>query len=206
MGRHAAKTQRPGKRGPSALLICIALLGPAGCNTGSDSAAQGDNDLATGTRAVYESAALDTDAPSAKHDIAGRSAFPAVGETLDKPIAYKRLSNEEQFAPAIDPADIPAVVPWDQASRYVGYEITVEGRIVSVGRSNDGQVHFLNFHQDWRGKFYMVLFDDLAGTLNQPVEQTFKGRLIRVRGKVETYRGRPQVRILSMGQVRFIDE
>lgn len=143
--------------------------------------------------------------PNAIDPIANRSAFPEPGETLDKPIAAKRLSDEDQFAPQIDPADIPAVVPWEQASQYVGYEITVEGRIVTVGRSNDGNVHFLNFAEDYRDKFYMVIFDDLAQTLDKPVEELFKGKLVRVKAEVETYRGKPQIRIRSMDEVVYLE-
>ncbi|MFN3167971.1 MAG: OB-fold nucleic acid binding domain-containing protein [Phycisphaeraceae bacterium] len=207
MSRHAVNTSSPGKRGLRTALLWIALIGPAGCDTGSGSAAQGDIDLTTGTRVVFEpGAAVDTDTPSAKHDIAGRSAFPAVGETLDKPIAYKRLSNEAQFALPIDPADIPAVVRWQDASKYVGYEITVQGRIVGVGQSRDGKVNFLNFHEDYRGKFYMVIFDDLAKTLDQSVEALFKGEVVRVKGKVDTHRNNPQMKITSMDQVEFVGE
>jgi hypothetical protein len=149
---------------------------------------------------------LDADAPSAKHDIAGRSAFPAVDETLDKPIAYKRLSDIEQFALPIDPADIPAVVEWQDASKYVGYDITVQGMIVNIGQSRDGKVNFLNFDEDWRGKFYMVIFDDLAETLDKSIATLFEGKVVRVKGKVETHRGNPQLKITSMDQVEFVGD
>ena len=159
----------------------------------------------TGTTRI-SAVTVNPDAPNAKDGVAKRSAFPEPGESIEKPLAYKRLSDEEQFAPAIDPADIPAIVPWDQASKYIGYEITVQGRVVNVGHSNDGKVNFLNFAKDWRGKFYMVVFDDLAKTLDKPVSALFEGRLVRVKGKVETHRGNPQMKITSMDQVEFVVE
>ena len=137
------------------------------------------------------------------HDSAGRSPFPQPGETIDTLIAPKRLTDADPFANPIDPADIPAVVPWDQAARYVGHQITVEGTIVRVGKS--GKTNFLNFAQDYRGKFYMVIFDDLAATLDADVESTFKNKTLRVRGLVEPHRGVPQIKIESMDQVQFID-
>ncbi len=151
-------------------------------------------------------AAADTDTPTAVHPIAGRSAFPEQGETIDRPIPYKRLSDEDQFAAPIDPADIPDVVRWQDAGRYVGHDITVEGTIAHLGLSRDEKVNFLNFDTDWRGKFYMVIFDDLADTLDHSVEELFKDKRVRVRGKVETHRGRPQIRITSMDQVEFVGE
>jgi len=151
-------------------------------------------------------AEIETDVPNAKHPVAGRSAFPEPDEQLSEPIKPKVLSDHNQFAEPIDPANIPAIVPWTQAKQYAGYEITVEGKIVDVGQSRDGNVNFLNFHRDWRGKFYMVMFDDLAKTLDQSVAETFRGKLLRVTGKVEDHRGRPQIKILSMDQVQFVDE
>lgn len=140
------------------------------------------------------------------HPIAGRSAFPEAGESLATLIPAKKLSEEDQFREPIDETAIPDIVPWTEAKRYVGYEITVEGKIVDVGQSRDGKVNFLNFHQDWRGKFYMVVFDDLAKTLPNSIDATFRGKTLRVTGEVEDHRGRPQIKILSMDQVEIVGD
>ena len=143
---------------------------------------------------------------NAVHPIAGRSAFPEADESVTQLIPAKKLSEEDQFASPIDASDIPDIVPWEEAHKYVGHEITVEGKIVDIGQSRDGKVNFLNFHKEWRGKFYMVLFDDLAKTLPESVAATFKGKTLRVKGEVEDHRGRPQIKILSMDQVEFVGE
>ncbi len=148
---------------------------------------------------------IDTERESAAHRIAGRSAFPALDEEVTQLIPAKRLSDEDPFAEPVEPTDIPDLVPWTDAKRYVGYEITVEGTIVDVGQSRDGSVNFLNFHRDWRGKFYMVVFDDLAKTLPKSVDATFRGKKLHVTGEVEEHRGRPQIRILAMDQVKFVE-
>jgi len=189
-------------------MLCLAAL------TGCDDQPSSTNDAidpGTGGKLVFEvtgegeSARFVDPAKNAIHPVAGRSAFPEAGENLTEPIAPKRLSEDNIFRPAIAPEDIPDIVPWDQAKKYVGYEVTVEGRIVTVGRSNDGNIHFLNFHEDWRGKFYMVIFDDLAKTLDTPVESLFKDKLIRVKGTVDTHNGKPQMKIRSMDQVEFVE-
>lgn len=143
---------------------------------------------------------------NAVHPIAGRSAFPEHDEDLQQPIPAKKLSELDPFVEAIDPDKIPEIVPWEEAKKYVGYEITVEGKIVDIGRTSDGKVNFLNFHKEWRGKFYMVIFSDLAKKLPKSVEQTFLNKTVRVKGKVEEHRGRPQIKILSMDQVKFVGE
>lgn len=141
---------------------------------------------------------------NAVHQIAGRSAFPEAGESVTQLIPAKKLSEIDQFLEPIDESAIPNVVPWTEAKRYIDYEITVEGTIVDIGQSSDGKVNFLNFDKDWRDKFYMVVFDDLAKTLPNSVADTFRGKTVRVKGMVEDHRGRPQIKILSMDQVQFV--
>lgn len=143
---------------------------------------------------------------NAKPRLAKRSVFPEKGESFDQLIPAKVLSDEDQFIEPVDPKDIPDVVAWDQAHKYVGYEITVEGTIVNLGQSRDGKVNFLNFHEEWRGKFYMVIFDDLAKTIDGGVTAKFKGKTVRVKGKVEEHKGRPQIKIESMDQVTFVQK
>lgn len=176
----------------------VVLAGLIGCD------ASEPQETSSATSVVRTSIEVVDPGKNAEHPIAKRSAFPEADETFDKLIPSKTLSDLAQFTADIDPADIPAVVPWDQAKQYVGYEITVEGTIVGVGQSRDKKVNFLNFHKDWRGKFYMVIFDDLANTLDTSVEDLFKDKRIRVKGKVEPHRGNPQMKITSMDQVQFV--
>lgn len=142
------------------------------------------------------------DPPAA--DRAARTPFPREGESVRVHIAPTHLSDHDPFENTLDPEDIPDVVPWEEAGEYVGHTITVEGRIVNLGKS--GNVNFLNYDRDWRGKFYLVIFDDLAETLDGTVEETFLNELIRVTGEVEEHRGRPQIKIESMDQVEFVEE
>lgn len=174
-----------------------------------------DIEFKTGSTVTYElppEAAIEqidaktSNTSSVAHPIAGRSPFPASGEVIETPIPAKRLSEEDQFRSPIDPADIPKFVPWQQAGSYAGHEITVQGTIIDIGQSRDGKVNFLNYHQDWRDKFYLVVFDDLAKTLPKSVAETFLGKTLRVKGLVEDHRGRPQIKILSMDQVEFVGE
>ncbi len=103
------------------------------------------------------------------------------------------------------------VVAWDQAHRYVGQEIYVTGEIVNTyydapdpGQNNGAT--FLNFDTDWRDKFYLVAF---PSSYNQfpggRADQAYEGRTIRVRGEVDTYRGRPRIELSSRNQITVIE-
>ena len=155
--------------------------------------------------------------PGADPGGAWRSPFPEPGESVRTPYPASRLSGDDPFAPDALPPDQyppdelapggpPPVVPWTEAGGYLGRVVTVEGRVVGLGRTRDGGIHFLNFVPDWRGQFCMVVFADLAETLQGGVAGTFLDRLVRVTGQVEDYRGRPQIKIRAMDQVEFIDE
>ncbi|MEM9019316.1 MAG: hypothetical protein AAGC44_02035 [Planctomycetota bacterium] len=162
-------------------------------------------DATDNTNASPSDGELDLNVPETfpVHDKAGRSPFPQPGEVVQTLIPPDRLTDADPFGQAIDPDNIPDVVPWTQAAQYVGHEIVVEGKVVRLGKSS--ATNFLNFSADWRGKFYMVIFDDLATTLDGSVEATFRDKTVRVRGLVEAHRGTPQIKILSMDQVQFMD-
>lgn len=135
-----------------------------------------------------------------------RLPYPEQDERIEGHLPPLRLADRDTFENPIDPADIPETVPWEEAAQYLGHTITVQGRIVNIGQTRSGSVFFLNFDPDWRGKFYLVVFDDLADTLEVGVEGTFLGKLVRVRGLVEPHNRRPQIKILSMEQVEFVPE
>ncbi|WP_425407312.1 OB-fold nucleic acid binding domain-containing protein [Hwanghaeella sp.] len=102
----------------------------------------------------------------------------------------------------VRPADIPDDI-------YNGFQI-VEGRIVTVGRSN-GTV-FLNFGEDWRTDFTagvslrlrqkeMPLTADGAPISVYDLE----GQLVRLRGVVRRYNG-PYMEIAAADQIELLDE
>lgn len=127
---------------------------------------------------------------------AGRSPLPQPGETIRRPIKATTLKVVE-LGPA--PA-AGAIIPWDQAHQYLGHTITVEGRIVRT--HNTGNICFLNFVPDHPSDaFYLVMFPSLFDAWPAPPEQYFKDKTVRVRGKVDLHRGKPQIRIQRRDQV-----
>jgi aspartyl/asparaginyl-tRNA synthetase len=56
--------------------------------------------------------------------------------------------------PSISPTP-PAVVSWQDAAQYYGQTVTVEGMV--VGTYNSGKVVFLNFDEDYKSTFTVVI-------------------------------------------------
>ena len=143
-----------------------------------------------------------------------RSPIPAPGEKA-KLIAPKLLAAPEYglgasaipSAPSVKPAAALApaapkgVIAWNQASQYLGQEVTVEGTILDAKVT--GSVCQLQFSRN-KDSFYVVVFEKAMNSWGQSPEKFFLGKTIQVSGKVTTYRDRPQIRIETSKQVSVV--
>lgn len=133
---------------------------------------------------------------------AGRSPIPNEGERFDKPIPAKRLVDDQGDKVLAENPDGP--VGWGAAHNYVGQRITVEGTIVNT-YNHQGNVCFLNFSEQWRGKFYLPVFKEVFAELPAPPEEFFLNKTLRVTGKVTLHRNRPNIEIHSLKQIEIIE-
>ncbi|MEL7087150.1 MAG: hypothetical protein AAGL98_01710 [Planctomycetota bacterium] len=133
---------------------------------------------------------------------AGRSPIPRPGETFDKPIPAQRLVDD-----AGDKVQRPAPdgpVNWGAAHNYVGQRITVTGTVVDT-YNHRGEVCFLNFSKEWRGKFYIPVFDEAFADLPAPPEKFFLNKTIRVTGTVTLHRNRPNIEVQNIKQIKIVN-
>jgi len=79
--------------------------------------------------------------------------------------------------------------------------VTVEGTVVRT--YNSGNAVFLNFHRDYANHFKAVIFPDDWPKFPQPPEELFKGRLVRITGVVQEYRGAPEIIVEEPGQIEM---
>ncbi|RMH02583.1 MAG: hypothetical protein D6702_08470 [Planctomycetota bacterium] len=106
--------------------------------------------------------------------------------------------------PRLDlPPEAARVVPWTEAGRHLGEVVAAEGTIVAT--HNSGRACFLNFAEDWRGRFHGVIFASSFGEFPDRPEDWLLGRRVRLVGKVEEYRGTPQVVIEEPRQIVLLD-
>lgn len=96
----------------------------------------------------------------------------------------------------------PAALSWEQAGDYLGQNVTVEGLVVRTYDS--GKVTFLNFTENWRGTFSIVIFASDYGKFPQPPATLFQGQTIRVRGKVKEYQGAPEMVVESPNDIEIV--
>ena len=95
------------------------------------------------------------------------------------------------------------VIPWRDADQYYGQTKIVEGRIVAS--NNTGKVCFLNFHKNWRRYFTAVIFASDFDKFPDHPEDYYLNRMVRVRGLVKEYRGKPEIILKSANQIEIIE-
>ena len=140
-----------------------------------------------------------------------RSPLVQPGERLERPLPARRVAGaDDADTPAVivPVGDAPAageVVPWDRAAGHVGRTITVRGPIVRAKPQRG--VTLLNFDNDWRGKFYLAVYDSAAEHLPAPAQTFYVGKTVEVTGEVEVYQpGKPpQIQVRRAEQIRVVE-
>ena len=95
-----------------------------------------------------------------------------------------------------------AVVDWRTASTRVGDVVTVEGDVTTVRTRDDGYV--LEFSDDPQALRIVVLVPLFGGAPRDP-ERTYRGHHVRVAGRVQRFKGRPEIVLRSPSQVEITD-
>ena len=128
-----------------------------------------------------------------------RSPLPEAGEKRARPVAYERLPGL-----GIGPGRRAQALPWRAAREHVGETRVVEG-VIADAHPTSG-VCFLNFSEDWRGKFYVLLLGYIAETVPGGPEAYYEGRRVRVIGPIGTHEGRPQIVVKRGAQIGIVLE
>lgn len=94
-------------------------------------------------------------------------------------------------------------IMWSEASDHVGEDCFVYGRVVAA--SSVGQWCFLNFHEDFRRHFSTLIARHNLERFDSPPETTYAGRIVRVFGRIEEYRSKPEIKVSSPEQIVLLD-
>src|SRR6516164_5326347 len=102
------------------------------------------------------------------------------------------------------PADKPKVIKDSEATRYVGKEVEVRGRVVSVTTSPLGTA-FINFGGEYPNqKFagFIAAGSPMAGDQRLTMTQ---GKTISITGTIRIRDGKPEIEVTSADQIKGLD-
>ncbi len=96
-------------------------------------------------------------------------------------------------------------VSWKDAGKFASQIKTVEGVIEAVVRPDD-KVTWLEFKAesktDLQGKIFAVTYDHFP----EGFDQLYKGKKVRIAGKIGVYKGQPEIIIRKPAQIRIVGE
>ena len=107
------------------------------------------------------------------------------------------------LTPDVIASNNQAIIPWDRAGDHVGDHMTIEGRITRT--FNSGKACFLNFHHNWTRYFSLVIFENVFHRFPEKPEDYYLNQRIRVRGKIKSFKGRPEMIVNHPNQIKIID-
>src|SRR5215468_4037204 len=101
-------------------------------------------------------------------------------------------------------ADKPIVIKDSEAIRYVGQEVEVRGRVVSVTTSPLGTA-FINFGGEYPNQKFAGFIAAGSGMATDPRLTMIQGKTISITGTVRIRDGKPEIEIVSADQIKVLD-
>ena len=87
---------------------------------------------------------------------------------------------------------------------HLGQEITVRGKVISVGKSEADKIRFLDFTNDRERGFVAAIFPAAFKAIGDL--EKFKGQRVEVRGILEAYKAKTQIKVTKATQLTFLPQ
>lgn len=117
-----------------------------------------------------------------------------------------RIAAESPEAASSEPAALPlgpGDVSWQEAPGRMNEAIAVVGKII---RTNDiGNLTFLNFDSNFRETLTLVVRKADYEKFSQPPEIYYRDKMVRAKGTVTQYQGKPQIMISGPEQIEVLE-
>jgi DNA/RNA endonuclease YhcR with UshA esterase domain len=97
-------------------------------------------------------------------------------------------------------AQTPVVVSDAPASQYIGQNVTVEGVVTAVSTSRKGNA-FINFGGVYPNQTFTGWIPTGTALASYASLRLLKGKKIKITGRIELYRGKPEIKVLSESQI-----
>ena len=101
-------------------------------------------------------------------------------------------------------ADEPTVIKDSEAIRYIGQEVEVRGRVISVTTSPLGTA-FINFGGEYPNQKFAGFIAAGSGMATDPRLTMIQGKIISITGAMELREGKPEIEIMSADQIKVLD-
>jgi RecJ-like exonuclease len=102
------------------------------------------------------------------------------------------------------PADKPTVIKDSEAIQYVGKEVEVRGRVVSVTTSPLGTA-FINFGGEYPNQKFAGFIAAGSRVATDQRLTTIQGKTISITGTIQLRDGKPEIEIVSADQITGLD-
>jgi len=102
------------------------------------------------------------------------------------------------------PADKPKVIKDSEATRYVGKEVEVRGRVVSVTTSPLGTA-FINFGGEYPNQKFAGFIAAGSRIATDQRLTMIQAKIISITGTIELRQGKPEINIVSADQIKVLD-
>jgi len=97
--------------------------------------------------------------------------------------------------------DLP-VYGFLEAGSHIGERAVVTGKV--VGTYNSGKACYLNFHDDWKKHFSVVIFAKNFDRFEAPPEVHYRDAEVRVTGRIQEYEGRPEIIVTGPAEIEIV--
>lgn len=101
-------------------------------------------------------------------------------------------------------ADELPVTEDSEAVQYVGKYVEVRGFVVSVTTSPLGTA-FINFGRDYPNQTFAGFIAAGSKLANDQRIATLPGKIIGITGRIELYKGKPEIKVMSTDQIKGLD-
>ena len=125
---------------------------------------------------------------------------------ITQPAAATSIPTDTPAAETFAPPAVESqgqMVSWQEAANFVGQTITVEGQIVNT--YNSDKVIFLNFDQDYRNSFKVVIFPDAWSLFPDSPDIYFQDKMVRVTGSIKIYQNSPEIIVDQPDQIEIME-
>ena len=97
-------------------------------------------------------------------------------------------------------AQTATVIPDTEAAHHVGQQATVEGTVVKVFTSKNGNT-FLNFGAAYPNQTFTGWIAKDSPLVTDGSLTALEGKKVRITGTIDLYKGKPEIRIMSKDQL-----